>query len=82
MEEWAKVKEKAPGEDDIRMIYHKSAPIEFQKRIVKVIQTMFTTSAEFWDDIVKVGLIISLHKKGAKNNPDNFRGVCLLSMVS
>ena len=82
MEEWAKVKEKAPGEDDIRMIYLKSAPIEFQKRIVKVIQTMFTTSAEFWDDIVKVGLIISLHKKGAKNNPDNFRGVCLLSMVS
>ena len=70
MEEWAKVKEKAPGEDDIRMIYLKSAPIEFQKRIVKVIQTMFTTSAEFWDDIVKVGLIISLHKKGAKNNPE------------
>ena len=82
IKEWAKVKEKAPGEDDIRMIYLKSAPIEFQKRIVKMIQTMFTTSAEYWDDIVKVGIIIPLHKKGAKDNPDNFRGVCLLSMVS
>ena len=81
MKEWAKVKEKALGEDDIRMIYLKSAIIEFQKRILKVIQTMFNTSAEYWDDIVKVGLI-PLHKKGAKDNSDNFRSVCLLSTVS
>ena len=82
LKEWAKVKEKAPGEDNIRMICLKSALIEFQKRIVKVMQNMFTTSAEYWDDIVKVGLIIPLHKKGAKDKPDSFRGVCLLSMVS
>ena len=77
-----KVKEKAPGDDEVRMIYMKNAPEDFQERIIKVIQVMFETPAEHWDEIVKVGIIVPLHKKGAKDNPDNFRGVCLLSMVS
>ena len=31
--EWKKVKEEAPGEDDIRMIYLKSAPLAFQEKM-------------------------------------------------
>ena len=49
---------------------------------MNVVQTMFVTPAEHWDDNVKVVLIIPLHKKGAKKNPDSYRGVCLLSMIS
>ena len=40
------------------------------EKIVRVVQTMFTTTADHWDDIVKVRLIIPLHKKGAEDNPD------------
>ena len=43
---------------------------------------MFETEAQFWDDVVKRGLTVPHQKKGAKCNPDNCRGVCLLSIVS
>ena len=82
LEEWDKVKEKAPGDDEIRMIYLKAARQMFQLMVIQVIQTMWETPVECWDDIVKVGVIIPLRKKGAKDNLDNFRGVCLLPIIS
>ena len=82
MKEWKKIKEKAPGEDAIRMIYLKSFPPEFQEKVIHVVQKMFESPAENWDDIVKVGIMIPLHKKGPKDKLDNYRGICLLSMVS
>ena len=82
LEKWQRIKEKSPGENEVSTIYLKSAPVEFQKRIVNVLHTMFRTTAEHWEDIVKVGLIIPLHKKGAKQKPDNYRGLCLLSIIN
>ena len=38
--------------------------------------------ANEWDDLVKVGVMVPLHKKGARIQVNNFRGVCLLSMCS
>ena len=39
---WEKVKEKAPGEDEVRMIYLRAAPPEFKKKVVKMItKTVF-----------------------------------------
>ena len=33
IEEWKKVKEKAPGKDNIRIIYLNSAPLAFQENM-------------------------------------------------
>ena len=38
--------------------------------------------ANEWDELVKVGAMVPLHKKGAWDQVNNFRGVCLLSMCS
>ena len=63
------------------MIYLRSAREDFQNKIFESKQTMSENPAEQWDVIIKVGVSIPLHKKGAKDNPDNFRDNCLLSMV-
>ena len=38
--------------------------------------------ANEWDEFVKVGAMVLLHKKSARDQVNNFRGVCLLSMYS
>ena len=75
------MKEKSPGEDEVRMIYIKEATIKIKRRIIEIIQTMFEEPAEKWDNIVKTGIVIPLYKKGDKTDPGNYRGVCL-SMAS
>ena len=35
-----------------------------------------------WEEITKVGIVIPLFKKGDKKDLNNYRGVCLLSMLS
>ena len=80
--EWSKIKERAHGENGVRMIYLKAALAHFQAKVAKVVQALFNTPAEHWNDIVKMGLIILLHKKGVKDNPNNFRELCLLWMAS
>ena len=57
-------------------------PHEFREKAIQVVQKMFQSPAEKWDDIVKIGIRIPLHKKRPKEKLDNYRGICLLSMVS
>ena len=50
---------------------------------MKVIQKMFASGAEEWEETLKTGMVIPLYKmKGDRNDPGNYRGVCLLSMGS
>ena len=52
---------------------------------LKVIQDMFEKGAEYWkerNEPLKSGIVIPLHKKGDKEKPDNYGGMCLLSMGS
>ena len=50
--------------------------------VLEIIQRMHTSDAESWERVVKTGLKIPLHKKGSRNELNNYRGVCLLSMAS
>ena len=50
--------------------------------IIDLIQFMFNNKAEKWEESLKIGLVVPLFKKGDRNNPGNYRGVCLLSMAS
>ena len=79
-----KIKGKAPGEGEVRMIFIKKVPDDVQQaELVKVISEMLEKGAEYWKErkeSLKQGIVISLHKKGDKENPDNCRRVYLLSV--
>ena len=70
----------APGEDGARIRYILSAG-EKTDAIVEMFQFMWKNGADQWEDSLKRGLIVPLYKgKGDRNSPNNYRGVCLLSM--
>ena len=77
-----KMKESAPGKDGVRIIYKLQGGPEIFERVVNMVQMMFEKGAEEWEELLKIGQVISLHKKGDRNNPNNFRGVFLLAMGS
>ena len=52
-------------------------------RIVEIVQYMFLNDAEKWEDSLKSGVVVPLFKmKGDRDDPGNYRGVCLLSLAS
>jgi len=80
--EIAKMKDAAPGEDEIRLRYIREAGDEIRKSVYRKIQWLWENPAHRWNDGQKVGIIIPLHKKGDKKDMNNFRGVCLLPIMS
>ena len=80
--EMAKMRDSAPGEDGIRLGYIKKASKEIQDAVVLNVKNMWNTSANTWEEPLKVGAIIPLFKKGGKSDPNNYRGICLLPMLS
>ena len=82
METIESMKGSAPGEDGVRIEYLKYACEEVKGRVVSMVQDMFDRRAHEWDESVKVGVMIPLHKKGDREMVNNFRGVCLLTMGS
>ena len=49
--------------------------------VLDIIKRMHTSDAEIWERVAKTGLMIPLHKKGSRNELNNYRGVCLLPMA-
>ena len=78
----AEVKDSAPGRDGVRISYIREACEELKKDLISLIQRLFITPADTWEDTLKVGQIIPLHKKNSRKDPNNYRGVCLLAMGS
>ena len=72
----------APGEDGVRLIYILKGGPALIDTVVEMIRFMFENPAEKWEESLKVGLVIPLHKKGNRNVEHNYRGVCLLAMGS
>ena len=77
-----KMRESAPGGDGVRLIYLMKGGEELINRLVQTVQYMFANGQENWEDDLKTGLVIALHKKGDRNDPNKYRGVCLLAMAS
>ena len=76
------MKDSSPGKDGVRLSYIlKGGPAIFND-VVKLVRFMFNNSADNWETSLKTGLVIPLHKKGDINDPNNYRGVCLLAMGS
>ena len=76
------MRESAPGEDGVRIGYIRKACQEIKDRVIEIVQEMFEVRADRWDERAKVGVMVPLHKKGDRNDRNNYRGVCLLSMSS
>ena len=76
------MRESAPGEDGVRLIYIQKAGPRMQAKVMKMVRFMFENGADNWEESLKSGLVIPLHKKGDRNNENNYRGVCLLAMGS
>ena len=75
-------RESAPGLDGVSFGYIRKACESIQGRVIEIVQRMFEVRANEWDELVKVGVMVPLHQKGARDQANNFRGVCLLSMCS
>ena len=72
------VKNTALGKDGVRMIYVNLSCSEIKNRVVRIVLRMFESRADRWEDSLKCGQIVPLHKKGNRNDANNYRGICLL----
>ena len=73
-----KMRDSAPGQDAIRLRFIKMAHPKVKGVIFNEIRKLWETPLSQWPKQLKVGLVIPLHKKGDRKNPNNYRGVCLL----
>ena len=55
---------------------------EQKVNVIHLVQEMFATRADKWDQSPKAGQTVALFKKGDRQKCGNYRGVCLLSMIS
>ena len=76
------MKDSAPGQDGTRLSYILKAGPTLLDEVIEMVQFMFENPAHTWEKELKVGLVCPLFKKGDINNPNNYRGVCLLPMGS
>ena len=77
-----KMRHSAPGRDAIRLRFIKIAHPKVKGVIFNEIRKLWKTPATQWAKELKMGLVIPLHKKGDRKNPNNYRGVCLLPILS
>ena len=80
--EMAKVKDSDPGKDGVRMSYISAASEEVKQKIIRMVQYMFEHRAHRWEEDLRQGQMVPIYKKRNKNDPNNYRGVCLLAMGS
>ena len=71
-EQMDKMRESAPGEDNVRLIYIKQAVPEIKESIGDLVRYMFRNDAADWEDSLKIGLVIPLFKKGDKDDENNY----------
>ena len=64
------------------MKYIRRASTEVVEAVINLVIYMFNERADKWENSLKCGQIIPLHKKGSRNDTNNYRGVCLLPMAS
>ena len=68
---------KSPGLDGINNELYKHAPKRFLHKFLN-----FLNVCQIYGDIPEVwrtAIVIPIHKKGDRNNPDNYRGINLLN---
>ena len=71
---------KAAGRDRIKAEFLKAAPKEIRELLLRLLNLIFRTNVvpKSWC----IGILNLIHKEGSKDNPDNYRGICIGSALS
>lgn len=78
-----KMKCSSGGKDEVRMELIRNASAEVQTEVAKLVTSLWQTPAAEWEPACKTALVILLYKKkGKREDLNNWRGICLLSLVS
>ena len=77
-----KMRDSAPGQDAIKLRFTKMAQPKVKGVIFNAIRKLWKTPARQWPKQLTMGLVIPLHKKADRKNPNNYRGVWLLPILS
>ena len=71
---------KAAGRDKILTEFIKAAPENIRKLLLRLLNIIYKTSIVPKDWCL--GIINPIHKEGPKDDPDNYRGICIGSILS
>ena len=71
---------KAAGIDKLLSEFLKASPEAIHKLILRLLNKMYTTHIVPKDKCL--GIITPLHKEGPKDDPDNYRGICISSALT
>ena len=73
----------AAGKDDVTIVMIRKCNPETQIVMAKKIKEMAGRNPDEWEKTIKEGVVIPLYKnKGKRNQMNNYRCICLLSMAS
>ena len=83
VEQMQMMRDSAPGEDGVRLSFLWNGGRAVLDEVVRLIQFMFSNGSDKWEESLRTGVVVPLYKlKGDRDDPNNFRGVCLLSLGS
>ena len=70
---------KAAGRDRIKAEFLKAAPRATRELLLKLLNLIFRTNVvpKSWC----IGILNLIHKEGSKDDPDNYRGICIGSVL-
>ena len=71
---------KAASYDRIKAEFLKAAPQPIRQLLLRLINTIYTANIvpKGWC----LGILSLIHKEGSKDDPDNYRGICISSTLS
>ena len=77
-----KLKNGSPGKDGVMMNVIRQAGEETMNCTLEIVQRMYRSGVNSQEREIQTGLLAQLHKKGDRKEINNYREVCLLSIVS
>ena len=83
IEQMKLMRDAAPCEDGVCLSYLLNGGRKVLDEVIQMVGFMFENGAEMWEDTLKIGMVVPLYKgKGCRDDANNYRGVCLLSLGS
>ena len=77
-----KLKNGSTGKDGVMMNVIRQAGEETMNCTLEIVQRMYRSGVNSQEREIQTGLLAQLHKKGDRKEINNYREVCLLSIVS
>eukprot|EP00972_Heterocapsa_arctica_P115964 16450660-Heterocapsa_arctica.AAC.1 len=76
------MRESAPGPDGVTVSMLRYGGDKLKEYVVGMVKRMWVTDPDDWEVSLHDADVIALHKKGDRWALDNYRGICLLQIVS